>query len=104
VTHSHIDRYSVHSIVEYQTLSFDKIQNIVHVFCLAHVLQLALQTFLRSVRVNSTNDELQKNWNDQKNIKTIDQAAKDLFLTLTKIIKFILFLFLFKSDFYWSFY
>jgi hypothetical protein len=38
-----------------------KIQNIVHVSCLAHVLQLALQAFLDFVRVNSTNDELQKN-------------------------------------------
>jgi pimeloyl-CoA synthetase len=44
-----------------KTMNQEKIQNIVHVSCLAHVLQLALQTFLRSVRVNSINDELQKN-------------------------------------------
>jgi hypothetical protein len=34
---------------------------IVHVPCLAHVLQLALKAFLKSVRVKPTNDELQKN-------------------------------------------
>jgi hypothetical protein len=38
-----------------------KKKNIVHVSCLTHVLQLALQVFLNFVRVNSTNDELQKN-------------------------------------------
>jgi hypothetical protein len=41
-----------------------KKRNIVHISCLAHVLQLTLQTFLNSIRVNSINDELQKNWND----------------------------------------
>jgi hypothetical protein len=35
--------------------------NLVHVFCLTHVLQLALQAFLNFVRVNSINDQLQKN-------------------------------------------
>ncbi len=38
----------------------EKVQNIAHVFCLAHVSQLALQTFLNFVRVNSINVELQK--------------------------------------------
>jgi hypothetical protein len=55
---------------------------------LTHVLQLALQIFLNSVRINSTNDELQKNWNDQENIKTINQTNKELSMTLTKIIKY----------------
>jgi hypothetical protein len=35
--------------------------NLVHVSCLTHVLQLALQAFLNFVRVNSINDQLQKN-------------------------------------------
>jgi hypothetical protein len=35
--------------------------DLIHVFCLTHVLQLILQTFLDFVRVNSINDELQKN-------------------------------------------
>lgn len=56
-----------------------------HVSCLAHVLQLTLQTFLDSVRVNSINDELQKNWNDQENSRVINQAAKELSLTLVKM-------------------
>jgi dipeptide/tripeptide permease len=63
----------------------DKICNIVHVFCFAHVLQLTLQAFLNSVRVNSTNDELQKNWNDQENVRTINQADKKLSMTFAKI-------------------
>ncbi len=36
-----------------------KERNIVHVSCLAHVLQLTLQTFLDLIRINSINDELQ---------------------------------------------
>ncbi len=63
-----------------------KERNIVHVSCLAHVLQLTLQTFLDSIRINSINDELQKNWNDQENIRAINQAIKEMFMTLTKII------------------
>jgi hypothetical protein len=39
----------------------DKTRNIVHVSCLAHVLQLTLQAFLDSIRISSINDELQKN-------------------------------------------
>jgi hypothetical protein len=39
----------------------EKKRNIVHVSCLAHVLQLTLQTFLNSIKINSINDELQKN-------------------------------------------
>ncbi len=35
--------------------------NLVHVLCLTHVLQFALQAFLDSVRVNSINEQLQKN-------------------------------------------
>jgi hypothetical protein len=39
----------------------EKKRNIVHVSCFAYVLQLTLQTFLNSIKVNSINDELQKN-------------------------------------------
>jgi hypothetical protein len=39
----------------------NKTRNIVHVSCLAHVLQLTLQAFLDSIKINSINDELQKN-------------------------------------------
>jgi hypothetical protein len=39
----------------------EKTLNVVHVPCLTHVLQLTLQTFLDFVRVNSINDQLQKN-------------------------------------------
>ena len=46
---------------EDENVKNDQMQNIVHVSCLAHVLQLRLQAFLKSVRVNSINDELQKN-------------------------------------------
>jgi hypothetical protein len=35
--------------------------NFVHVSCLTRVLQLALQAFLSFVRINSINDQLQKN-------------------------------------------
>ena len=35
--------------------------SIIHVSCLVHILQLTLQIFLNNVRVNSINDELQKN-------------------------------------------
>ncbi len=66
----------------------DKTRNIVHVSCLAHVLQLTLQAFLDSIRISSINDELQKNWNDQENIWTIHQAIKELLMTLTKILLF----------------
>jgi hypothetical protein len=66
----------------------NKTRNIVHVSCLAHVLQLTLQAFLNSIKINSINDELQKNWNDQENIRTIHQIIKELFTTLTKIILF----------------
>ena len=34
---------------------------ITHVLCLAHMLQLTLQIFLKNVRINFTNDKLQKN-------------------------------------------
>jgi hypothetical protein len=44
-----------------KTMNQEKIQNIVHVSCFAHVLQLTLQTFLRFVRVNFINNELQEN-------------------------------------------
>jgi hypothetical protein len=60
--------------------------NLVHVSCLTHVLQLALQAFLNFVRVNSINDQLQKNWYEQKNINAIKRANKDLSMTLTKIL------------------
>jgi hypothetical protein len=49
---------------------------------------LTLQTFLNSIKINSINDELQKNWNDQKDIRAINQAIKKMFMTLTKIILF----------------
>ncbi len=39
----------------------EKTLNVVHVLCLTHVLQLTLQTFLDFVRVNSINDQLQRN-------------------------------------------
>ncbi len=35
--------------------------DLIHVSCLTYVLQLTLQTFLDFVRINSINDELQKN-------------------------------------------
>ncbi len=35
--------------------------NLVHVSCLTHVLQFALQAFLNFVRVNFINEQLQKN-------------------------------------------
>ncbi len=60
--------------------------DLIHVFCLTHVLQLTLQTFLNFVRINSINDELQKNWYEQKNINVIKRANKDLSMILTKII------------------
>ncbi len=63
----------------------EKTFNVVHVFCLTHVLQLTLQTFLDFVRVNSINDQLQKNWNEQKNVNVIKQANIDLSMTLAKI-------------------
>jgi hypothetical protein len=63
----------------------EKTRDIVHVFCFAHVLQLTLQIFLNFVRVNSINDELQKNWNDQKDINAINQTIKKLLMILTKI-------------------
>ncbi len=63
----------------------EKEWNIVHVSCLAHVLQLTLQTFLDSIKISSINNELQKNWNDQEDIWAINQAIKELLMTLTKI-------------------
>jgi hypothetical protein len=33
--------------------------DLIHVFCLTHVLQLTLQTFLDFVQINSINNELQ---------------------------------------------
>jgi hypothetical protein len=60
--------------------------DLLHVSCLTHVLQLTLQTFLDFVRVNSINDELQKNWYEQENINVIKRADKDLSMILTKII------------------
>jgi hypothetical protein len=90
-----------------------KKKNIVHVSCLTHVLQLALQVFLNFVRVNSINDELQKNWNDQDDIKAINQTNKKLSMTLTKIITyFSIFLLIFlliavvirRKLIYWYFY
>ncbi len=59
--------------------------NLVHVLCLTHVLQFALQAFLDSVRVNSINEQLQKNWYEQENINVIKRADKDLSMTLAKI-------------------
>jgi hypothetical protein len=69
-------------------MSDKKKRNIVHVSCFTYVLQLTLQTFLDSIKINSINDELQKNWNDQENIRAINQAIKEMFMTLTKIIFF----------------
>jgi hypothetical protein len=74
------------NVISSDEVSNEQDQNkIVHVSCLTHVLQLALKIFLRSVRVKSTNDELQKNWNDQEDVNIVNQADKDLSLTLAKI-------------------
>ncbi len=69
--------------------------NLVHVFCLTHVLQLTLQALLNFVRVNLINDQLQKNRYEQDDINVIKRMNKDISMILTKIF---LFFFVFKSN------
>ena len=42
------------------------IQFLQHVFCMAHIVQLALKKLLGRIRVSPTNEKFQKNWVDEK--------------------------------------
>ena len=54
-----------------------------HIPCLAHVLQLALKALLGHVRIKPTNDDLQKVWNEDEDAYL--DKYKGLPLTLAKV-------------------
>ena len=58
-------------------------ENMQHISCLTHVLQLTLKALLDHVRIKSTNDDLQKMWNEDENAYL--NKYKELPLTLTKM-------------------
>ena len=55
--------------------------------CLSHVIQLALQALLGSIRISPENDELQRNWrsDDLADIKRFSREANSIPLVLSKV-------------------
>ena len=58
-------------------------ENMQHIFYLTHVLQLIFKALLDHVRIKSTNEDLQKIWNEDENAYL--NKYKGLFLILTKM-------------------
>ena len=59
--------------------------SLVHIPCLAHVIQLALQALLGYVKIRPTNEELQKNWDEEQDAESVHSADRGLPMTLAKV-------------------
>ncbi len=59
--------------------------NVKKVFCLAHVIQLALSNLLKKIRIRFSNDDFQIKWNENFDRRKIDAMKKNVSYTLAKI-------------------
>lgn len=73
---------TVNNVISEQNLGLG---TILHIPCVAHVIQLALKQLLLTIRLNPTNDELQRNWEEQQEQQLEEIRNQGLPYTLAKV-------------------
>jgi hypothetical protein len=63
----------------------DKVQ---HIPCLAHIIQLALQALLGSIRLNPSNEQLLRNWQEDQELGELSELerSRGIAYTLAKVL------------------
>jgi hypothetical protein len=80
----HVELLRMLRIKMFDDINFN-VRNIKRVFCLAHVIQLALRELLEKIRINSTNETFQISWNDKQDRAIMKKEEKEVSYTLAKV-------------------